>query len=83
MFIAQHVKFGDSGKVIEQVEGGRIRPSKALADSLRKMLMGNREFILIDDQKVVFESVCSIASSASETRKKVTLLKAVLEPGNP
>ena len=68
--IAQHVKYGDSGKVIEQVEGGRIQPSKALAGSLRRMLAGNQEFILIDDQKVVFESVCFAASSSSETRKK-------------
>jgi DUF2075 family protein len=74
-FIAQHVKYGDSGKVIEQVEGGRIRPSKALADSLRRMLTGNQEFILIDDQKVVFESVCCAASSSSETRKKVIIIE--------
>jgi hypothetical protein len=74
-FIAQHVKYGDSGKVIEEVEGGRIRPSKALADSLSKMLRGNQEFILIDDQKVVFESVCSAVSSSSETCKKVVIIE--------
>ena len=74
-FIAQHVKYGDSGEAIEQVEGGRIRPSKALADSLHRMLKGNQEFVLIDDQKVVFESVCSIASSSSETRKKVIVIE--------
>ena len=74
-FIAQHVKYGDLGRVIEQVEGGRIRPSKALADSLSKMLKGNQEFVLIDDQKVVFESVCSAASSASETSKKAIIVE--------
>ena len=74
-FIAQHVKYGDLGKVIEQVEGSSIRPSKALADSLHRMLRGNREFILIDDQKVVFESVCSAASSSSSTQKKVIIIQ--------
>lgn len=74
-FIAQHIRHGDTTKVIEMVEGGRIRPSKALADSVSKMLKGSQEFVLIDDQKVVFESVCSIAASASEKNKKVVIIE--------
>ena len=39
-----------------EIDGGRIRPSKNLADNLSSMLKGNDEFIMIDDQKVVYEN---------------------------
>lgn len=74
-FVAQHIKYGDAAKLIELVDGGRIRPSKALADSLSKMLKGNTEFVLIDEQKVVYESVLSISATAKETSKKVIIIE--------
>ncbi len=74
-FISQHVRHGDAAKVIEQVDGGRMRPSKALADSITGMLKGKQEFVLIDDQKVVFESVCATAARASDTNKKVVIVE--------
>lgn len=74
-FVAQHIKYGDASSLIDIVEGGRIRPSKALADSLSKMLKGSMEFVLIDDQKVVFESVLSISASATEISKKVIIIE--------
>lgn len=74
-FVTQHIKYGDAGKLIEVVEDGRIRPSKALADSLCRMLKGNTEFVLIDDQKVVYESVLSISATATATSKKVIIIE--------
>ena len=55
-FIQQHVRYGDSDRILYRIENGRIRPSKNLADHLKSLLQGNREFVLIDDQKVVFET---------------------------
>nr|WP_225589561.1 DUF2075 domain-containing protein [Pseudoxanthomonas sp. PXM01] len=39
------------------------------------MLKGNQEFILIDDQKVVYETCLARAEQASETRKQVVIVK--------
>lgn len=74
-FIKKHVKHGDKGELLYKIENGRIRPSKMLADSLGKMLKGNQEFILIDDQKVVYETCLARAEQASETRKQVVIVK--------
>lgn len=46
-----------------------------LADSLAKMLKGNEEFVLVDDQKVVYETCLARAEQASETRKQVVIVK--------
>lgn len=74
-FIKQHVKYGDNAELIYQIENGRIRPSKMLVDSLIGMLKGNREFVLIDDQKVAFESAAAAATAASEEKKQVVIIQ--------
>ena len=74
-FIKQHVKYGDDGEIIYQIEHGRIKPSKSLIDSLSGMLAGNQEFVLIDDQKVVFETALAIARKATEKPKHVFIVE--------
>lgn len=74
-FIKQHVRKGDNGDLLYEVENGRIRPSKMLADSLARMLKGNQEFVLVDDQKVVFETCLVKASQAHDARKQVVIVK--------
>lgn len=74
-FIKKYVRKGDNGALLYQIENGRIRPSKMLADSLAKMLKGNEEFVLIDDQKVVYETCLARAEQASENRKQVVIVK--------
>jgi DUF2075 family protein len=74
-FIKQHVRKGDNAELIFRIENGRIRPSKMLADSLSGMLKGNREFVLVDDQKVVFESAIAAAVKASPERKQALIVR--------
>lgn len=74
-FIKQYVKHGDNGDAIYQIENGRIRPSKMLIDSLVGMIKGKEEFVLIDDQKIVYENALAIAKQASDTTKTVLIAK--------
>lgn len=74
-FIKKYVKYGDKGKVMYQIESGRIRPSKNLAESLAKMLKGNQEFIMIDDQKIVYETALYLAKQSSEKNKNVLIVE--------
>ena len=74
-FIKQHVRKGDNADLIFRIERGRIRPSKMLADSLTGMLRGNHEFVLVDDQKVVFEAAVSAATRAAPLHKQVLIVR--------
>lgn len=74
-FIKSHVKYGDSINLLYRIENGRIRPSKMLADSLVGMLNGKPEFVLIDDQKVVYESAMSLARNADANTKSVLIIE--------
>lgn len=74
-FIKTHVKYGDTSRIMYRIEHGKIKPSKNLADELSSMLRGNREFILIDDQKIVFEKAVQLSEQASEHDKKVLIVE--------
>ncbi|ANB19505.1 DUF2075 domain-containing protein [Dokdonella koreensis] len=74
-FIRQHVRHGDNAELLYRIDEGRIRPSKMLADSLVEMLKGNREFVLIDDQKLVYETAIARICSASTERKHVLIVQ--------
>ncbi len=74
-FIKRFIKQGDSTDIMVKIENGRIRPSKHLADSLTSMIKGNQEFVMIDDQKVVFETAIELAHKASVRKKQVLIVK--------
>lgn len=75
-FIKRHVRFGDKTGLIYQIENGRIRPSKMLADSLVGMMKGKQEFVLIDDQKVVYEAAAATARrSVHDGKKRVVIVE--------
>lgn len=74
-FIKQYVKHGDKNNVMYQIEHGKIQPSKQLADSLVGMLTGNKEFTLIDDQKVVYETALKLSAESSDEVKNVLIVE--------
>lgn len=74
-FIKKFVRYGDNGDMLYAIENGKIRPSKALADSLASMLDGNQEFTLIDDQKIVYETALKLAKESTEDNKNVLIVE--------
>ncbi len=74
-FIKSHVKYGDKSNILYRIENGKIRPSKMLADSIGKMIKGNQEFVMIDDQKVVYENALALAKQASIKNKQVLIVQ--------
>jgi DUF2075 family protein len=73
-FICKFVKKPDQGKGIYYIEGGKIRPSKSLQDALKVMIDGNEEFIMIDDQKVAYESIMRTVRNCIKGNKKKTII---------
>lgn len=74
-FIKRYVKYGDSRDLMFRIDQGRIRPSKSLVDSLLSMLEGNQEFLLIDDQKLVYETALALAHEGRTGPKRVLIVE--------
>ena len=73
-FIRKYVTKSAKGDLLYKIDNGHIRPSKALQDSLASMLNGNEEFIMIDEQKVVYETVKRLVEEAIKKNKKFTVI---------
>ncbi len=74
-FIKKYIKYGDNTDIMFQIDHGRIRPSKNLADKLSSLLQGNQEFIMIDDQKIVFETALRLARESTAQNKNVLIIE--------
>lgn len=74
-FIKNHVKYGDKNQIMYRIDHGKIKPSKNLADQLGSMLKGNEEFVLIDDQKVAYETALQLATHSTNDSKKILIIE--------
>ena len=78
-FIKKSVVTGDDKAILYEVEHGKIKPSKSLQDAIASMIKGNREFVMLDEQKVVYENILTASRKSMEDDKK----RVVIVQGGP
>ena len=75
-FLNERLSEGDGISIMEKVLDSRYNPSKKLLDHTAAMVAGQKEFILLDEQFVVFESVLAAAREGlKHDSKQVILVK--------
>jgi DUF2075 family protein len=74
-FLSRCLQQGDGGETIEKIRDGRARPSRALADAFEQMVLGNSEFTLIEEQKVVYEAALQLARRLRPGKRRVLLVR--------
>ena len=74
-FIKRFIKYGDKKQVLYKIEAGKIRPSKNLANCLASMITGKQEFVLIDDQKTIYEMALDLADTVTGKKKRVFIVR--------
>ena len=57
-----------------EIDHGRLRPTKALQDSLASMVKGNKEFMLLDEQAVCYDMCLKTMAKCREDGKKRTIV---------
>lgn len=73
-FIKRCVKKGDHKEVLYIVDHGVIRPSKSLQNAIASMIAGNEEFVMIDEQRVVYEEIIKLSAKCQKDHKKRTVI---------
>lgn len=74
-FIDKFIKYGDRTDILYRIDNGRIRPSKSLADSVASMLKGNKEFYMIEDQKVSYEFIMDAILNNPNKEKRTIIVE--------
>ncbi len=72
-FLYRRVCTGRGINTMYLIEKGRLRPSKKLMDYVGRLFDGQEAFVLLDEQKVAYEVILSVASKAS--RKTVVIVE--------
>lgn len=74
-FIKKYIyKKSSDGDLLYKIDNGRIRPSKALQDSLVSLMKGNKEFMLLDEQAVVYDMCIKTMNQCLKDMKKRTII---------
>lgn len=75
MFIKKFIsKKSTDGKLLYKIDNGRIRPSKALQDCIVSLMKGNKEFMLLDEQAVVYDMCVKTMKQCLKDMKKRTII---------
>jgi uncharacterized protein len=61
---------GDGMDILHTIATGKIRPSQKLIDHVTGLFKGNQEFVLLDEQKVAYETIMSLVTE-QETKKTI------------
>lgn len=70
-FIKQYITAKSSdGQLLYKIDYGRIKPQKALQDSIDSMLCGNKEFNMIDEQVVAYDMIMKTIENSQKDNKK-------------
>lgn len=73
-FLKEKVPLGDAGAVTARVEQSKYRASKKLLDHVAKLIAGRPEYILLDEQLVVFDQVLREAELGVNGKKKTVII---------
>lgn len=73
--ILSNIYEGSGTDLLEEIDASPIRPSKQLAEVVSSMLKGNEEFVLLDDQKTVLETIINKTKKSLSGSKEVLIVK--------
>ena len=73
-YLGERLGGGDGMAVLDRIEQSDLRPSKKLLDHVAAVIDGQPDYILLDEQLVVFDKVLACARSGAKDRRKHVLI---------
>jgi len=73
-YLTGKLELGQGLDVLQRVEQSKYRPSKKLMDHVAQMIRNRREYILLDEQQVVFDKVLAVARQGFHDRQKTVII---------
>jgi DUF2075 family protein len=73
-YLTVKLKKGDGIDVLRRIEESKYRPSKKLMDHVGNVIKGKSEYILLDEQQVVYDKVFFWAKEGFHDKQKVVII---------
>ena len=73
-YLTSWLSGGQGLETLQRIEESKYRPSKKLMDHVGNVIKGKPEYILLDDQLVVYDKVFACAKGGFHNRKKAVMI---------
>ena len=73
-FINKSIKKPANRDLFKIIDNGKLKPSKALQDSILDLLNGNDEFIMVDEQQVAYATITKLVKNNIVKGGKYTII---------
>ncbi|HEX2566024.1 MAG TPA: DNA/RNA helicase domain-containing protein [Burkholderiales bacterium] len=73
-YLRQRLDGGHGGTVLPRIEQSRYRPAKKLLDHVAEVIKAQPSFVLLDEQKIVFDRILGTVTKARQERVKHVFL---------
>lgn len=73
-WLKDHLSGGGGVKLLDSVINGKYKPNKKLLAHTAKMIKGEPTYVLLDEQKVAFNSILAAVAEARRTNQKTVFL---------
>src|ERR1019366_1854754 len=74
MFLGNRIPRGDDAVISTKVEQNKYRPSKKLLDHVARLIKGKPEYVLLDEQLVVYDKVMEAAKAGVKAKRKMAII---------
>jgi uncharacterized protein len=73
-YLIDKLENGNGSQVLRRIESGKYKPSKKLMDHVGNVIKGKSEYILLDEQLVVYDKVFSCANDSLKRDNKTVII---------
>jgi len=73
-FLVRRLSAGEGLEVLKRVEESRYRPSRKLMEHVGNVIKGRSEYVLLDDQLVVYDKIMAWAKQGFHDRRKAAII---------
>jgi DUF2075 family protein/DNA replication protein DnaC len=73
-YLVERMEIGKGAEVLQRIENSKYKPSKKLMDHVAKMIKNLKEYILLDEQQVIYDRVLTTAKQGFHDKKKTVII---------
>lgn len=73
-YLSEKLANGNGIDVLKRIEESKYRPSKKLMEHVGNVIKGNSNYILLDEQKIVYDKVLALAKKGFHDKQKNVLI---------
>jgi len=73
-YLVERMELGHGTEVLQRIEQSKYRPCKKLMDHVAQMIKNRQEYILLDEQQMIYDKVLTTAKQGFHDKQKTVII---------